>query len=87
MEAAVTRVCEGGSFLRRNLGKLDVAAVPAFLGAWESTLHAISRLDSPFCHPRPASSPCHFTSPPGPAMAIVEKDLLLMGLPRIALFS
>ena len=36
MEAAVARVCEGGSFLRRNLGKLDVAAGPAFLGAWEA---------------------------------------------------
>ena len=75
------------ALLGRNLGKLDVAVVPAFSRARESTLHAISRLTAPAARNAPLlSSPCHFIIPSGLAMAKLE-DLLLMGLPRIALFS
>ena len=76
------------ALLGRNLGKLDVAVVPAFSRARESTLHAISRLTAPAARNVPLlSSPCHFIIPSGLATAKLEKDLLLMGLPRIALFS
>lgn len=35
------------ALLGRILGKLDVAAVPAFSRAWESTLHVIGGLTAP----------------------------------------
>ena len=76
------------ALLGGNLGKLDVAVVPAFSRARESTLHAISRLTAPAARNAPLlSSPCHFIIPSGLATAKLEKDLFLMGLPRIALFS
>lgn len=76
------------ALLGRNLGKLDVAAAPAFSRAWESTLHAIGGLTAPAARNAPLlSPPCHFIIPSGLATAKLEKDLLLMGLPRIALFS
>lgn len=40
----------------RSLGKLDVAAAPAFSRAWESTLHAVGGLTAPAARKAPS---CH----------------------------
>lgn len=74
------------ALLGRNRGTLDVAAVPAFSRAWGSTLPAIGGLTAPAAGNAPLlSPPCHFIIPSGLATAKLEKDLLLMGLPRICL--
>lgn len=85
---SVTRVCERVALLGKETWKLDVAVVPAFSRARESTLHA-TWTHSPCCKgnlPPPVIASCHFITPSGPA-TLCLKDLPLMGLPRIALFS